>query len=99
MNAVGSLIRRLTWLPESHDPFEISSTKVDSQVRFDCFNTEDLWTASITVEKSAIPNTDLFLEISSQYETGSHFNTFDKHAEHLSMVSKSVIDKLGLVVE
>ncbi|MCY4533623.1 MAG: hypothetical protein OXC84_15050 [Gammaproteobacteria bacterium] len=99
MDAVGHLIRRLTWLPESHDPFEISSNKVDSQVRFDCSNTEDQWTARITVDKSAIPNAHLFLEISSQYETDSHFNNFDKRTEHLSMVTKSVIDKLGLVVE
>ncbi len=99
MDAIGRLIRHLTWLPESHDPFEIGSTKVDSQVRFDCSNSEDQWTARITVEKSAIQNAHLFLEISSQYEADFQFNNFDKRTEHLSMVKKSVFDKLGLVVE
>ena len=99
MDAAGDLIRRLTWLPGSRDPFEIGSTEVSSQVRFDCFNTEDLWTVRITVDKSAMPDTHLFLEISSEFGPGSHFNTLDKQAEHLSIISKSVIDKLGLVVE
>ena len=99
MDAAEGLIRDLTWLPESHDPFEIGSTKVSSQVRFDCSNTEDLWTVRITVDKSAIPDTHLFLEISGEYILGSPFNTLDKQAEHLSIVSKPVIDKLGLVVE
>ena len=98
MDAAEDLIRRLTWLPESHDPFEIGSTKVNSQVRFDCLNTEDLWTVRITVEKSAIPDTHLFLEISGEYVAGSRFNTHEKQAEHLSAVSKPVLDKLGLVV-
>ncbi len=99
MDAAEDLIRRLTWLPESHDPFEIGSTEVSSQVRFDCFNTEDLWTVRVTVDKSAMPDTHLFLEISGEYAQGSHFDTLDKQAEHLSIVSKLVIDKLGLVVE
>lgn len=93
------LIRSLTWLPESHDPFEIGSTEVSSQVRFDCFHTEDLWTVRIAVDKSALPDTHLFLEISGEYARGSHFDTLDKQAEHLSIVSKPVIDKLGLEVE
>lgn len=99
MDAAEDLIRGLTSLPESHDPFEIGSTKVSSQVRFDCSNTEDLWTVRVTVDKSAIPDTHLFLELSGEYTAGSRFNTLDKQAEHLSIVSKPVIDKLGLVVE
>lgn len=99
IDAVGDFIRRLTWLPESQDPFEIGSTGVSSQVRFDCFNIEDLWTVRVTLDKSAMPNTHLFLEISGEYASGSHFNTFDKQADHLSVLSRSVIDKLGLVVE
>ena len=99
VDAAGDLTRRLTWLPESHDPFEIGSTEVSSQVRFNCFNTEDLWTVRVTVDKSAIPDTHLFLEISGEYAQGSHFDTLDKQAEHLSIVSKPVIDKLGLEVE
>ena len=99
MDVAEDLIRRLTWLPESHDPFEIGSTRVSSQVRFNCFNREDLWTVGVTVDKSAMPDTHLFLEISGEYASGSPFNTFDKQAEHLSVLSSSVIDKLGLVVE
>ena len=99
VDATGDLINRLTWLPESHDPFEIGSTEVSSQVRFDCFNTEDLWTVRVTVDKSAMPDTHLFLEISGEYAAGSHFDTLDKQAEHLSIVLKPVIDKLGLEVE
>lgn len=96
MDATEGLIRGLTWLPESHDPFEIGSTKVSSQVSFDCFNKEDLCTVRVTVDKSAMQGTHLFLEISSEYEDGSPFNTLDKQAEHLSIVRDSVVNKLGL---
>lgn len=98
MEEAEGLIRRLTWLPESNDPFEIGSTKVSSQVRFDCFNKEDLYTVRVSVDKSAMPDTHLFLEISSEYVQGSAFNTLDKQAEHLSIVWNSVVNKLGLEV-
>ncbi len=99
MDAAEGLIRRLAWLPTSHDPFEIGATKTRSQAKFECFNPDEHWGVAITMDRSALPDADLFVEISSGYALGSHFGTFDKKVEHLSIVSRSIIDKLGLIVE
>ncbi len=99
LEAAEGLVRSLTWLPGSSDPFGIGASKARSQVKFDCFNPDELWAFGITVDKSALPDAHLFLEISAEYTLGTHYNTFDKMTEHLSSVSKLVIDKLGLVVE
>ena len=98
-NAAETLVRNLTWLPEAHDPFEIGATNVRSLVKFECLNTDDLWTVGITMDKSALPEAHLFLELSAEYKSDSQFDTFDKKADHLSTVTRSVIDKLGLIVE
>ena len=99
IDAAETLIRSLTWLPESHDPFQIGATNVRSLVKFECFNTDDLWTVGVTLDKSALLEAHLFVEIAAEYSSGSQFDTFDKKTEHLSTVSRSVIDSLGLIVE
>ena len=98
-SAAEALVRNLTWLPESHDPFEIGATNVRSLVKFQCLNTDDLWTVGVTLDKSALPEAHLFVEISAEYASSTQFETFDQKAEHLSTITRSVIDKLGLVVE
>ena len=99
MEVAEDLIRSLTWLPEAPDPFGIGASKVRSQIKFDCLNRDDLWSVGITMDKSALPDAHLFLEISAKYMLGTHYDTFDKMTGHLSSVSKSIIEKLGLVVE
>ena len=99
MSAADALVRNLTWSPESQDPFQIGATNVRSLVKFECSNTDDLWTVGITMDRSALPEAHLFLEISAAYTSGTHFDNFDKKAEHLSTVAGAVIGKLGLIVE
>ena len=97
--AAEALIRSLTWLPDSDDPFQIEATNTRSLVKFECFNNDDLWKIGITVDKSALQEADLFLELSGEYASGSHFDSFDNKANHLSTVSRAVIDKLDMIVE
>ncbi len=97
--AAVALVRRLTWLPDSDDPFQIDATNTRSLVKFECFNNENLWKIGITIDKSALQEADLFLELSGEYTSGSHFDSFDKKANHLATVSRAVTDKLDLIVE
>lgn len=97
--AAEALARSLTWLPDSVDPFQIEATNTRSLVKFECLNNSDLWKIGITVDKSALQEADLFLELSGEYASGSHFDSFDDKANHLATVSRAVIDKLGLTVE
>ncbi len=97
--AAETLARRLTWLPDSDDPFQIGTTSTRSLVKFECLHHNDLWKIGIMVEKSALPEADLFLEFSGEYDSDSHFDRFDDKANHLSSVSRAVIDKLGITVE
>ena len=99
MDAAERLVRSLSWLPESHDPFGIGATKISSQVKFDCLNPDEQWAIGIILEKSALPDAHLFFEISAAYTPGTVHNTFDAMTEHLSCASKLVIEKLGLKLE
>ena len=99
VDAAEHLIDRLTWLPGNHDPFGIGSTKTESRVHFECINTENLWAIGVTVEKSALPNTDLFYEISANYIPGSHFDNFDKKTEHIETLNGVIAKKLDLEIE
>ena len=99
MDAAERVIRNLSWLPDSHDPFEIGATKVSSQVKFDCLNSDEQWAIGIILDKSALPDAHLFFEISATYTMGTDYNTFDTMTEHLSSVSKLVIEKLVLELE
>ena len=99
ISAAEALVRRLTWLPDSDDPFQIEATNTRSLVKFECLNNDNLWKIGITVDKSALQKADLFLELSGEYASGSHFDSFDNKANHLATVSRAVIDKLDLIVE
>jgi len=93
------LIRNLTWLPDSHDPFEIGASSVSSVVKFDCVNFEELWSVGILLNKSVLPGSELFVDFSGEYLLGTRFESFDQKIEHLFSVSASVIDKLGFTLE
>ena len=93
------LIRNFTWLPDSNDPFEIGATSVSSGVRFDCVNLDESWNVGIMLNKSFLKGSDLFIEFSGEYQSGSRFETFNQKLEHLSSVLISVIEKLGLTLE
>ena len=99
MDSVDKIIRRLTWLPDSNDPFGIGSTKVSSQVKFHCFNPDQSWATSISLDKSVLPDAHLFCEISGGYTPGSQFDTLDKKAAHIKAVSRQIYDKIDLEVE
>ena len=60
-DATEALVRSLTWLSGSTDPFEIGAANTLSHVKFDCINVEQSWAVGITVDKSALPDADLFL--------------------------------------
>ena len=96
-----ALIRNLTWLPKADDPFQIGATEVHSIVKFECINKDELWNIGITVDRdrSALPEADLFLELSGEYALGSQLDTFDKIADHFFTISQSIVDKLDLIIE
>jgi len=96
--AAETIVRRLTWLPDSDDPFRIEATNTHSLVKFECSN-DDFWKIGITVDKSAIQEADLFLELSGEYASSSHFDSFDDRANHLTAVWRAVLDKFELTVE
>ncbi len=97
--ATETLVRSLTWLPKVDDPFQIGATKTSSVVKYACFNNDNKWQINITLDKSVLPEADLFLELSGEYELGTPFDSFDRLSEHLSTTSKSVIDKLNLTIQ
>ncbi len=99
MNSAVGLIRKLTWSPESQDPFEIGADATRSQIKFECSNKEELWTTNITIDQSALGNADLFLEFSCGYTLGSRYDTFDERTGHIYRLSEIVMDKLGLILE
>ena len=98
-DATDRIIRRLTWLPDSNDPFGIGSTKMSSQVKFQCFNPDQSWVVVISLDKSALPDAHLFCEISGGYTPGSQFDSLDKKAAHIDTIARSISYKLGLEVD
>lgn len=94
-----ALVRSLTWLPESNDPFQIGTTNVRSMVKFECSNTDEQLTVGVTVDRSALPEAHLFLEISTEFGVGTHIDNIDKKADYLHTVTRSVFGKLGLEME
>ena len=99
IDAAEELVRSLTWLPGNDDPFAIGATKTLSHVKFECFNTEQSWIIGLAVDKSVLPNADLFLEVSSGYTPGSQYDTFEKKLDHIAAVMKSIFNTLGLTVD
>ncbi len=51
------------------------------------------------VEKSAIAEAELFLELSGEYASGCDFESSDDKTNHLATISRVVIDKLDITVE
>lgn len=99
MEAAESFVRRFAWASDSDDPLQIGATRTSSSVKFQCSNMDDQWTYGITLDKSVLPGTHLFMEIDAGYSSGSQYNSLNKEVEHFTEVTHSVIDKLGLVVE
>ena len=66
VKAAEELVGGLTVISDNPDPFQISSTKTTSRLKFDCLNTDELWSIALTLEKSAIADADLFFEISGE---------------------------------
>ena len=97
--AAERLLRSLAWLPDNPDPFGLGVTDTHTQVRFTCSSTPDFWTAVITLDKSALPAADLFVEVSALYSPASGFDTLGEKADHLSTLSKSIADRLSLEIE
>ena len=93
------LVRQLTWLPRSQDPFEIGATKTLSHVKFDFINVDKFWAVSLAIDKSALPDADLFVEVIGVYTPGSEFTTFEEKMKHILTVSDLISNKLGLIVE
>ena len=93
------VIRNLTWLPDSQDPFEIGASSVSTGVRFNCVNIEEMWSVGIMLTKSVLPESDLFVDFSGEYLSGSRYESFDQKIEHLSSIFDSVLDKLGLTLD
>ena len=98
-NATEHMIRQLTWRPNERDPFEIGATATHSVAKFDSSNEEEVWSVGIYLDKSALPEADLFLDISSEYGPRSIHVSFDDRAEHLSRIANTVCGKLGLTME
>ena len=99
MDTADRIIRHLTWLPDNNDPFGIGSTRVSSQVKFQCYNPDQSWEMGISLDKSALPDAHLFCEISGGYAPGSQFATLDAKAAHIDAIARLIADKLGLQVE
>ena len=99
MDAAESIIRNLTWLPRSNDPFGIGSKRVSAQVKFHCFNLDQSWVMGISLDKSALPDAHLFCELSGGYTPGSQFETLDNKAKHIDAIARRVFGEIGLEVE
>lgn len=98
-SAADALVRNLTSLSESNDPFQIGTTNVRSLVKFECTDTDQQLMVGVTVDRSALQEAHLFLEISTEYGVGTQFDNFDKKADHLYTAAQSVMNKLGLILE
>ena len=99
IEAAEKFVRRLTWLPDSVDPFKIGATKTSSQVNFESMCAEEAWNVGVRVEKSALSDADLFIEISNGFGPSSEFDNFQKKAEQFSSVSSDIMKTLGLSVD
>lgn len=97
--AAEKLLRSLTWLPGNDDPFAIGATKTLSHVKFECFNTDRSWAVGVTVDRSALREANLFLEIATEYTPDAEFDSFEKKVQHILSTSGLVSTKLGLMLE
>ena len=93
------LVNHLTWAQSNVDPFQIGSTKTESRVKFECLNKEQLWGVWVTLEKSALPDADLFYEVSATYYQGSQYDNLEKKSEHFENLFKVIAEKINLELE
>lgn len=96
--AIKNMIRRLTWRSDERDPFEVGATETRSVVRFESSNDEECWSVGIHLERSVLPNTHLFLDISAEYAVGSCYGDFDSRVEHVTGLVSAITNKLELVI-
>ena len=99
MSAAEGLLSSLTSIGETPDPFQINSTKTTTRVKFDFLNTDELWSVALTLEKSAMPGTDLFFEVAGEYLSESRFSDFDARITHMRHVSAQIANNLKLESE
>ena len=97
--ATEDIIRKFTGCPDDRDPLEIGSTATRSMARFECSNEEEVWSVSVFLHRAVLPSADLFFDISAEYGRRSYYRDFDKKVEHLTYVSGTICNKLGLIVE
>ena len=99
VDAAVDLVNHLTFFLGNVDPFQIGSTKSESRVKFDCLNKEQLWGVLVTVEKSALPDADLFYEVSATYYQGSQYDNLEKKSEHFVNFFTAIAEKINLELE
>ena len=99
VNAAEELVGSLTSLSGNPDPFRINSTKTTTRLKFDCLNTDELWSVALTLEKSALPGADLFFEVAGEYLSESMFDDFDSRISHMRYVSAQIASNLKLESE
>ena len=96
--AADDLVRSLARKTDSNDPFGIGAHTIPSQATFSCTNLDANWTASIMIAKSLLPDTQLFLQVGAEYQSGSGLENFVDRAEHVAEIWNSVAGSLGLTV-
>lgn len=97
-DAADAIVRNVASKHESDDPFRIGAHTVASQVTFTCTNQDAGWTASNIIAKSQLPDTHLFLQVSSDYAQGSRPEQFFDRAKHVEEIWRSLAVSLGLTV-
>lgn len=93
-----NIVRSVASSSESNDPFQIGAHTVPAQATFTCRNQDANWIASITIAKSQLPDSNLFLETALEYEQKSTYGQFADKAEHVEEIWRSVTASLGLTV-
>ena len=93
------LVNHLTWFQGNVDPFQIGSTKTESLVKIGSLNKEQLWEVWVTLEKSALPDAELFYEVSATYYQGSQYDNLDKKSKHVRKLFKVIAEKINLELE
>ena len=99
MSSAEGLVESLTSIGGNPDPFQINSTKTTTRVKLDFLNTDELWSIALTLERSAMPGTDLFFEVAGEYLSDSTFSDFDTRITHMRYVSAQIASNLKLESE
>ena len=99
MSQLKGIINNLANLPSSSDPFAIGADHTRSIVKFECSNANANWIVGIMLDKSVLPDADLFLEVAGDYNCGPQFSSFGSMNNHLTSVQRSVLETLQLAME